>query len=121
MISDLYFVSVYRYEVVKTSDSIENGIGYPDAELIFWLFLAWLALYLVIVKGVKSSGKVAYFTAIFPYIVLFTLLGRAATLEGAMNGIWYFIKPDFRKLLEPKVSFCNLKLTDILILWFKNL
>lgn len=74
-----------------------------NLELTMWLFIAWLCLYLVIVKGVKSSGKVAYFTAIFPYVVLFTLLGRALTLDGAMNGIRYFIEPDFKKLLEPKV------------------
>lgn len=42
----------------------------------------------------------AYFLAIFPYIVLIVLLIRAVTLEGAMKGILYFIIPDFEKILD---------------------
>ena len=52
---------------------------------------------------VESSGKVAYFTALFPYVVLITLLIRGVTLEGASNGILYFIKPDWPKLLDVNV------------------
>ena len=55
-------------------------------------------------KGVASSGKVAYFTAIFPYTVLITLLIRGVTLPGALDGVLYFIRPDWWKLLDPKVS-----------------
>ena len=58
----------------------------------------------MISKGVKSSGKVSYFLALFPYAVLITLLIRALTLEGAWNGIKFFITPDFSKLLKPQVS-----------------
>ena len=45
----------------------------------------------------------AYFTALFPYVVLITLLIRGVTLEGASNGILYFIKPDWPKLLDVNV------------------
>jgi solute carrier family 6 (neurotransmitter transporter, glycine) member 5/9 len=55
------------------------------------------------VKGVKSSGKVSYFLALFPYILLITLLVRACTLPGAWNGIVYFLKPQWDQLLNPKV------------------
>ena len=41
--------------------------------------------------------------ALFPYIVLFILLGRASTLEGAWDGIKFFITPDFKRILEPQV------------------
>lgn len=44
------------------------------------------------------------FLAIFPYFVMFILLIRGVTLPGAWEGIKYFIKPDFAKLLEPNVS-----------------
>lgn len=46
----------------------------------------------------------AYFTALFPYVVLITLLIRGVTLEGASEGILYFIKPDWGKLLRVEVS-----------------
>ena len=45
----------------------------------------------------------AYFTAIFPYIVLCILLVRGVTLPGALDGIIFYLKPDVEKLLEPQV------------------
>lgn len=91
-------------KIMKQDEDLINGIGLPDLELTCWLLLAWICVFLVIIKGVKSSGKVAYFLAIFPYIVLLTLLVRAVTLEGSWDGIKFFITPDFGKLLEPQVN-----------------
>ena len=45
-----------------------------------------------------------YFTAIFPYVVLFILLIRGVTLENAGEGIYYFIVPDFARLADARVS-----------------
>lgn len=94
---------VPRREVIKQKDDISDSLGFPDWQLTLWLLFAWVCVYLVIVKGVKSSGKISYFLAIFPYIVMLILLVRAATLKGAWNGIKYFITPDFKRLLEPQV------------------
>lgn len=58
---------------------------------------------LVLMKGIKSSGKAAYFLAVFPYIVLIILLVRSATLEGAMDGMFYFIVPEWDKIFEAQV------------------
>ncbi len=44
------------------------------------------------------SGKIVYFTAIFPYIVLLILGIYGWTLEGADLGVYYFLKPDLEKL-----------------------
>ena len=38
-------------------------------------------------------------TATAPYIILLILLVRGATLPGALEGIIYFIKPEWNKLL----------------------
>ena len=50
--------------------------------------------------GVQSSGKVAYFTALFPYLVLAVLLVRGLTLPGAAAGLAFFFAPQWERLLE---------------------
>lgn len=53
-----------------------EDMGEMRWELVGCLALAWLIVYACMVKGVKSSGKVVYFTALFPYVVLIILFGR---------------------------------------------
>lgn len=47
--------------------------------------------------------QVVYFTAIFPYFILFALLINNVQLPGAKNGILYFVTPVWSKLFEVKV------------------
>ena len=53
---------------------------------------AWLLVFLCLFKGVQSSGKVVYFTATFPYVVLLILVIFGATLDGAKDGIEFYLK-----------------------------
>uniref|UniRef100_A0AAZ3S2M1 Solute carrier family 6 member 14 n=2 Tax=Oncorhynchus tshawytscha TaxID=74940 RepID=A0AAZ3S2M1_ONCTS len=55
--------------------------------LALCLLLGWLLIAAALYKGIKSSGKVVYFTTTFPYVVLLILLIRGVTLEGARDGI----------------------------------
>ena len=89
--------------VLHEKTTIEDGIGLPDWKLTLCLLFAWATIFLVIVRGVKSSGKAAYFLALFPYVVMITLLIRGATLPGAVDGIIYFFKPQWEKLLTASV------------------
>lgn len=86
-------------------DNLNNGLGEIHWTLVLCLVLSWFLVFLSVIRGVKSSGKVAYFTAIFPYIVLFILLGRGVTLKGAGSGVLYFITPKWNRLLDPKVIY----------------
>ncbi|TRY71311.1 hypothetical protein DNTS_002248 [Danionella cerebrum] len=87
---------------------LEMTSGIEDAGGIRWelfglLVLAWAIVYFCIFKGVKSTGKVVYFTATFPYFILFALLINNVQLPGAKDGILYFLLPNWSKLLEVKV------------------
>ncbi|PSN34958.1 Sodium-dependent nutrient amino acid transporter 1 [Blattella germanica] len=94
---------LYSKTVLKEADNLDDGIGVPDWKLTLCLLFAWVTIFLVIIKGVKSSGKAAYFLALFPYVVMITLLIRGATLPGAVDGILYFVKPKWEELLNPTV------------------
>ncbi|GAB1602619.1 sodiumchlorideine-likedependent and chloride-dependent GABA transporter ine-like [Argonauta hians] len=85
----------------KTSSMEDQGV--IRWELVLLLMLCWLIVYFCIWKGPKSTGKVVYVTAVFPYIVLFILLVRGVTLPGAKDGILFFIKPKWHQLAEAKV------------------
>ena len=92
----------YRYHVLQESDSIDD-FGTIQWHLALTLFIAWVVVFLVLLKGIKTLGKVVYFTAIFPYIMLTVLFIRGVTLPGASIGIEYYLKPDFERLLDPHV------------------
>ncbi|XP_056383901.1 sodium- and chloride-dependent glycine transporter 2 [Hyla sarda] len=92
----------FKYNMLKISAGIEypGELRYP---LVLCLFLAWVIVYASLAKGIKTSGKVVYFTATFPYVVLIILLIRGVTLPGAGDGIWYFITPKWEKLKDAMV------------------
>ena len=41
-----------------------------DPQLFGTLLLGWIIVYGIIWKGLHSSGKIIWFTALFPYFVL---------------------------------------------------
>ncbi|XP_062920514.1 sodium- and chloride-dependent glycine transporter 1 isoform X5 [Mobula hypostoma] len=92
----------WNYYVLKTSDGIGN-FGEVRLPLLGCLAVAWVVVFLCLIKGVKSSGKVVYFTATFPYVVLTILFVRGITLKGAVNGITYYLTPQWDKILDAKV------------------
>ena len=42
-------------------------------------------------------------TATLPYLILTALLIRGVTLPGSVDGILFYITPDFSRLLDPQV------------------
>ena len=48
--------------------------------------------------------QLVYFTALFPYCILVILLVRAATLPGYMDGIEFYLTPQWHRLADINVS-----------------
>ncbi|XP_037070121.1 sodium- and chloride-dependent glycine transporter 1-like [Pollicipes pollicipes] len=92
----------WRGYVLQISDGIDD-IGQVRTELIITLFVAWIIIFCCLFKGVESSGKVVYFSATFPYLVLLILMVRGVTLPGAMNGIKFYLSPKWELLKTFKV------------------
>ncbi|KAL7072002.1 hypothetical protein ACQ4LE_008439 [Meloidogyne hapla] len=88
--------------VLGISTGIEH-VGSLRHDLALYLMICWMICYFCIFKGVKWTGKVVYLTASFPYLMLFCLLIRGLSLEGASLGLEFYLKPDFSKLFESKV------------------
>ncbi|XP_025052238.1 orphan sodium- and chloride-dependent neurotransmitter transporter NTT5 [Alligator sinensis] len=84
----------YR-EALDVSDSISDGGGL-DLTLTGCLLGAWSLVCVAMIRGIKSSGKVLYFSSLFPYVVLLCFLIRGLLLDGAADGI--------RVMFTPKLS-----------------
>ncbi|XP_022089079.1 sodium- and chloride-dependent glycine transporter 2-like [Acanthaster planci] len=92
----------WRFAVLQESASMEitGGVIW---QLALCLLFTWIVVFLCVTKGIKSSGKAVYFTAIFPYVCLFVLLIRGVTLPGYQNGVAFFVTPRWDTLMKPKV------------------
>uniref|UniRef100_A0A1A7XHT0 Transporter n=1 Tax=Iconisemion striatum TaxID=60296 RepID=A0A1A7XHT0_9TELE len=92
----------WERRVLNITGSI-GELGSLRWELALYLLLSWVICYFCVWKGVKSTGKVVYFTATFPYVMLAVLLVRGLTLPGAMDGIKFYLYPDPSRLADPQV------------------
>ncbi|XP_012945656.1 sodium- and chloride-dependent glycine transporter 1 [Aplysia californica] len=94
----------FEFYVLRQQNSEDIGdLGDISLKLILTLFLAWLLIFGCLMKGIKTSGKVVYFTATFPYVILIVLLIRGVTLEGYEDGIDFYVIPEWDKLTDAKI------------------
>uniref|UniRef100_A0A3Q1AV03 Transporter n=1 Tax=Amphiprion ocellaris TaxID=80972 RepID=A0A3Q1AV03_AMPOC len=91
----------YR-QALDISDSISEGGGL-NWKMTVCLLAAWAMVCLAMIKGIQSSGKVMYFSSLFPYVVLICFLVRALLLKGSVDGIRHMFTPKLEIMLEAKV------------------
>ncbi|KAJ3589803.1 hypothetical protein NHX12_010644 [Muraenolepis orangiensis] len=87
---------------------VVNSKGLHDPGPVRWplalcLLAAWIIIFLCMLKGIRSSGKVVYVTATFPYFVLIVLIIKGATLEGSLQGVAFYLTPEWSRLASAQV------------------
>lgn len=89
-------------QFLKISES-PMQIGGVQWMIVLGLVLTWIFVIAAIWKGAKTVGKVVYFTVIIPWIILIVLVVRGVTLPGAVEGLKFYLTPQFSALLNYKV------------------
>ncbi|KAM9385719.1 sodium-dependent neutral amino acid transporter B(0)AT1-like [Pholidichthys leucotaenia] len=93
---DYYFYRVTLNSTTTIADS--GGLHWP---VVLSLLTAWTFICICYIRGIDTSGKAVYITAILPYIVLAIFLIRGLTLKGAVSGIKFLFTPDVDELIKP--------------------
>lgn len=74
-----------QYYWYRETLAISPAVDEPQAinyNVALALLTAWFLVYICMVQGITSSGKIVYVTAIFPYVVLIIFFFRGITLKG---------------------------------------
>ncbi|VDP60501.1 unnamed protein product [Schistosoma mattheei] len=90
----------------RTKDTNVENPGKIQWQILLCFIAVMVICYFSLWKGIHTSGKVVWFTALFPYVVLIIFLFRGITLPGSTNGIYHYIWPNIEKLksAEPWVD-----------------
>lgn len=71
--------------------NVVRYVEYPGrgmvGETVGWVTFIWFCVYLCMFKGVAVTGRVVYFTMGLPIVMVFILMGRALSLDNAIDGV----------------------------------
>ncbi|KAM5328660.1 inactive sodium-dependent neutral amino acid transporter B(0)AT3 [Glossophaga mutica] len=96
-------VSYFWYRQTLNIAADINYSGSIQWWLLVCLAACWAIVYLCVIRGIESTGKAIYFTALFPYLVLTIFLVRGLTLPGAAEGLTFLFTPNMQTLQSPRV------------------
>ncbi|RYO81387.1 hypothetical protein DL764_009774 [Monosporascus ibericus] len=90
----------FTQEVIANVDAIPGEIdggrvvsytSYPGTgmvgETVGWVVFTWFVVWLCMFRGIGLTGRVVYFTMGLPVVMVFILLGRALSLDNAVEGV----------------------------------
>ena len=77
-----------------------GGIRWP---IVLSLAVIWTGMFFCIFKGVRIVSKIVLWTVPIPWLMLVILTIRGLTLEGAVQGLEYYLEPDWTILKQPAI------------------
>ena len=92
----------WENKVLHLSQGISH-LGIIKWDLALCLLLAYVLVYLCIWKGIKDSQLSLYITVCTPYLLLTVMVIRGLTLQGSLQGIKYYLLPNWGRLLDSRV------------------
>jgi len=93
----------YFHKKVLGLTSAPLEIGGVRPVLLAGLVVSWVAIIACIWKGPETVSKVVYVTVLVPWILLVIFVVRGVSLPGAAAGLRFYLRPDWRALLDPQV------------------
>lgn len=80
-------------EFLKISDAtkLPGGWGALSGIILIGTIISWVAIMACIWKGVNTVSKVVYYTVGIPWLLLIIFVIRGFTLEGAGDGLRYYL------------------------------
>jgi len=90
-----------------TDAEIQSGVkpwalGRLVTPITVSLAVMWGLMYLCICRGVRMVSKVVLLTVPLPWIMLLILTIRSLTLDGAAQGLTYYLEPKWSELTHPE-------------------
>jgi NSS family neurotransmitter:Na+ symporter len=90
--------------VLQLSDG-PTALGPPVWFILGLLAFVWLVIFLIMFRGARVIGKVSIVLVILPWLLLVVLFIRGVTLPGALEGLNFYLSPDFAVLGNVEVWF----------------
>nr|XP_039274460.1 sodium- and chloride-dependent betaine transporter-like [Styela clava] len=87
----------WENHILDTTADI-NELGGIKMELLICFTVIWIGTYFAIWKGIEWTSKIVYVTATLPLVMMTIVCIRGVTLEGALDGLEVYLKPDFVSL-----------------------
>lgn len=89
-------------KILEMSSNIKflDGINWA---IFAALIAVWVLIYFCVWKGTKSVGKVVMITMPLPVLLIIVLVIRGITLPGSLEGILFYLTPNFRALFDIQV------------------
>lgn len=100
-----YFVKFIKGEFVGTTSKevaqIFNNLKGDRNEMILWMVVISVAALLTCSLGLeKGVERITKWMMVSLFFIMIVLIVRALTLPNAMEGISFYLKPDFGKMIE---------------------
>lgn len=104
--NDVYLPATEFFSRKLLGSHLSRGFDHLSG-MKFDMLLSVFAIFILttgcLIKGIKTSGKAVYVTALLPYVCLAVLIGQSIFLDGSYEGLAYYLTPKFDKIFELKV------------------